>query len=224
MASIGMYGVFYSKCVKSGGVVTGYDGSVKMMGKAVSANFEVNTPQDNPLYANNSVAENDVSSGSGGTLTNVLDRMSLDTASNLYGTTVSDVTATVGGKTYNGQEIAFKGLETSTPVGVAYIRMHQEDGVRIYEVVFYREVVYTRPSEEAQTMGRTIEWKTPSITGTVSGMQGDGSEPWYRTSRWETQEAAIAYIFNLFGAEATKEALEAAAAFISDLEGDDATV
>lgn len=224
MASIGMYGVFYSKCVKSGGVVTGYDGSVKMMGKAISASFDANTPQDNPLYANNSVAENDISSGSGGTLTNVLDRMSIETASDLYGTTVEEVTATVDGKTYNGQEIAFKGLETSTPVGVAYIRMHQEDGVRTHEVVFYREVTYTRPSEEAQTMGRTIEWQTPSITGTVSGMQGDGTEPWYRTSRWETQEAAIAYIFNLFGSEATAQALAEAAAFMSEPEGDDVTV
>lgn len=228
MAGIGMYGVFYSKCVKSGGVVTGYDGKVKMMGKAVSANFAANTPEDNPLYANNSAAENDVSSGSGGTLTNVLDRMSLDTAADLYGTTVSEVTAKAGSQNYIGKEITYKGLEVSTPVGVAYIRLHQEDGVRSHEVVFYREVTYTRPGEEAQTMGRTIEWKTPSITGTVSGMQGDGSEPWYRISRWESQEAAIAYIYNLFGAEVTEAALAEAMEAMSELEeepeGDDVTV
>lgn len=224
MAGIGIYGVFYAKCVKSGGVVTGYDGEVKLMGKAISANFEANTPEDNPLYANNSVAENDISSGSGGTLTNVLDRMSLETASDLYGTTVEEVEATVGDKPFEGQEITYKGLETSTPVGVAYIRQHQEDGVRSHEVVFYREVVYTRPGEDAETMGRTITWKTPSITGTVSGMQGDGSEPWYRISRWDTQEAAIAYIFNLFGAEATAAALAEAMALMNEEGEDDVTV
>lgn len=224
MASIGMYGVFYAKCIKSGSVVTGYDGTVKMMGKAISADFSANTPQDNPLGANNSVGENDISSGAGGTLTNVLDRMSLNVASDLYGATVEEVSVTVDGKACTGREITYKGLETSTPVGVAYIRLHQEDGVRTHEVVFYREVTYTRPREEAQTMGRTIEWKTPSITGTVSGMQGDGTEPWYRTSRWESQGAAIAYIFSLFGAEATTEALAAAAAWMSELEGDDVTV
>ena len=66
MAGIGLYGVFYSKCVKSGGVVTGYDGSVKMMGKAIAAGFEPTTPEDNPLYANNGIGENDYSTGSEG--------------------------------------------------------------------------------------------------------------------------------------------------------------
>ena len=45
MAGIGLYGVFYSKCVKSGGVVTGYDGSVKMMGKAIAAGLNPPPPR-----------------------------------------------------------------------------------------------------------------------------------------------------------------------------------
>lgn len=224
MAGKGIYGVFYSKCVKTAGVVTGYDGNVKMMGKAVSANFDANTPEDNPLYANNSVAENDISSGSGGTLTNVLDRMSIETAADLYGTTVEEVTAKIGSVTYSGVQISYKGLETSAPVGVAYIEINQESGVTQYCVVFFREVVYTRPNKSAETMGRTISWKTPTIIGTVSGMQGDGSEPWHSESRWDTQEAAIAYIFNLFGSEATEEAVAEAAELIRQIEEDDVTV
>lgn len=203
MAGIGLYGVFYKKCIKENGVVTGYDGNVAMMGKAVSAGFEPNTPDDNPLYANNSVAENDSSSGSGGTLTQTLDRMTLETASALYGTTVQQVSVTVGEETVNGTEIVYKGDEQSVPVGVAYIKLQQEDGVRSHEVVFYREVAYSRPGDEAQTMGDSIEWQTPEIEGIVSGLQGDGTEPWYRISRWPTQAAAIAYIYTLFGEEAS---------------------
>lgn len=201
MAGIGLYGVYYSKCVKVDGVTTGYDGTVKMMGKAVSVGFEPNTPDDNPLYANNGVAENDISSGSGGTLTQTLDRMTLETASDLYGTTVEKVTVSVGGSSVEGVEIAYKGNEVSSPVGVAYIKLNQEDGERNHEVVFYREAVYTRPSDNAETMGESIEWQTPEIEANVVGLQGDGSEPWYRVSRWPSQEAAIAYIYSLFGAE-----------------------
>lgn len=201
MAGIGLYGVYYSKCVKVDGVTTGYDGTVKMMGKAVSVSFEPNTPDDNPLYANNGVAENDISSGSGGTLTQTLDRMTLETASDLYGTTVEKVTVSVGESSVEGVEIAYKGNEVSSPVGVAYIKLNQEDGERSHEVVFYREAVYTRPSDNAETMGESIEWQTPEIEANVVGLQGDGSEPWYRVSRWPSQEAAIAYIYSLFGAE-----------------------
>lgn len=198
MAGIGLYGVFYKKCVKINGVTTGYTGELKQMGKAVSADFAPNSPEDNPLYANNGMAENDSSTGSGGELTMTLDRMTLETAGDLYGTTVEQVTVTVDGETIQGQEITYKGDEVSAPVGVAYIRMNQEDGVRNHEVVFYREATFTRPDDSCQTMGETIEWQTPEVTGTVAGLQGDGKGKWYRSSRWPTQEAAIAYIEKLF--------------------------
>lgn len=198
MAGIGLYGVFYKKCVKTNGVTTGYTGELKMMGKAVEASFTPNSPEDNPLYANNGVAENDSSTGSGGELTMTLDRMTLETAGDLYGTTVEQVSVTVDGETVQGQEITYKGDEVSAPVGVAYIRMNQEDGVRNHEVVFYREATFTRPDDSCQTMGESIEWQTPEVTGTVAGLQGDGKNKWYRSSRWATQEAAIAYIEKLF--------------------------
>lgn len=216
MAGIGLYGVFYSKCVKEAGVTTGYDGIVKMMGKAIGADFEPNTPDDNPLYANNGVGENDASSGAGGTLTQTLDRMTLETAADLYGTTTQKVSVSIGEDSVEGTEIVYKGDEVSAPVGVAYIKMHQEDGVRNHEVVFYREATYSRPSDSAQTMGESIEWQTPEVSATVVGLQGDGSEPWYRVSRWPSQEAAIAYIYHLFGATATAAQIDETAAVLNE--------
>lgn len=216
MAGIGLYGVFYSKCIKENGVTTGYDGTVKLMGKAVSADFEANTPEDNPLYANNGVAENDASSGSGGTLSLTLDRMPLETHSDLYGTTVQKVSITVGEESVEGMEIAYKGDEVSVPVGSAYIKLHQEDGERLHEVVWYREVLYSRPGDTAETMGESVEWQTPEIEGTVAGLQGEGNEPWYRISRWPTQAAAIAYIYTLFGATVDASQAQAIADGLND--------
>ena len=207
MAGIGLYGVFYKPCKKVDGVCVGYDGNVKMMGKAIDASFDPNVPSENPLYANNSVGENDISAGSGGTLTLTLDRMTLDTSADLYGTSVKKVSVDVDGTPQEGTEITYLGGEVSAPVGTAYILLGQEDGVRNHEVVFYREVTYTRPAEDASTMGESIEWNTPEISGTVAGMQGDGVEPWYRKARFTTQRAAIVYIYHLFG-----ETLDGAAA------------
>lgn len=207
MAGKGLYGVFYKKCTKENGVVAGYEGNVALMGKAIAATFTPNTPSENPLYANNAVAENDTSAGSGGTLELTLDRLTAEVMADLYGTTVKDVSVTVGDQTVNGKEIEFKGLETSAAVGTAYIKLHQEDGVQRHEVMFYREGSFTRPTDSARTMGESVEWQTPEITGSIMGMQGDGSGSWYRDSSWPSQEAAIAYIFQLFGEEATAEAL-----------------
>lgn len=204
MAGIGMYGVFYAKATVQNGVVTGYTGGTKMMGKAVSASFEPNTPDDNPLYANNGEAENDSSGASGGTITMILDRLALDAAADLYGLQVVETQVTVNGEQVTGRGLRYTGMEQSTPVGVAYIRMNQEDGVRKHEVVLYRRATFSMPSENAQTMGESIEWQTPEISGSVMGVEGDGTNPWYETMVFPTQAAAIAYVESVLGIMADK--------------------
>ena len=202
MAGIGMYGVYYSKATITNGVVTGYAG-VQTMGKAISASFEPNTPDDNPLYANNAVAENDSSGASGGTLTLTLDRLTQEAAADLYGLTVEDVEVTVGdtpGTKVEGTALKYTGNEQSAPVGVAFIRQNQVDGVRNHEVILYRRATFSMPSDSAQTMGKSIEWKTPEIEGTVMGLEGDGTNAWFEQVIFPTQEAAIAYITNYFAA------------------------
>lgn len=200
MAGIGMYGVYYSKATVTNGVVTGYSG-VQTMGKAISATFEPNTPDDNPLYANNAVAENDSSGASGGTLTLTLDRLTQEAAADLYGLTVEDVNITVGGdpgEQVKGTALRYTGNEQSAPVGVAFIRQNQVDGVRNHEVVLYRRATFSMPSESAQTMGESIEWQTPEIEASVMGLEGDGTNAWFEQVIFPSQEAAIAYITDYF--------------------------
>lgn len=204
MAGIGMYGVYYSKCLKTDGVTTGYTGGVKMMGKAISASFTPANPEENPLYANNGVAENDSSSASGGTLDMTLDRLKQEAAADLYGLSVKEVTSTVGSTEVTGKALKYYGNEQSAPVGVAFVRMHQEDGMRNHEVVLYRSVTFGMPAQDAQTKGESIEWQTPEISGTVQGLEGDGSEPWFESVVFPSQEAALEYIYDRF-----KESTEA---------------
>lgn len=202
MAGIGMYGVYYSKATLTNGVVSGYAG-VKTMGKAISASFEPNTPDDNPLYANNAVAENDSSGASGGTLTLTLDRLTQEAAADLYGLTVEDVEVTVGdtpGTQVDGTALKYTGNEQSAPVGVAFIRQNQVDGVRNHEVILYRRATFSMPADSAQTMGESIEWQTPEIEASVMGLEGDGTNAWFEQVIFPTQEAAIAYITQYFAA------------------------
>lgn len=194
MAKIGMYGVYYAKAVLEKNVVVGYTGGVKMMGQAISADFSPSKPSDNPLYANNSTAENDSSGASGGTLKTTLDRLTLEAAADLFGLTEKEVTVEVDGKSVKGRSLDYTGMEQSAPVGVAYIRENQEDSVRSHEVVLYRRAVYSMPNEKAQTRGEKIEWQTPELEAAVSGMEGDGTNPWYRSVVFTTQAAAIAFI------------------------------
>lgn len=204
MAGIGMYGVYYSKATIANGVVTGYAG-VQTMGKAISASFEPSTPDDNPLYANNAVAENDSSGASGGTLTLTLDRLTQEAAADLYGLTVEDVEVTVGdtpGKQVEGTALKYTGNEQSAPVGVAFIRQNQVDGVRNHEVILYRRATFSMPADSAQTMGKSIEWQAPEIEASVMGLEGDGTNAWFEQVIFPTQEAAIAYITNYFAAPA----------------------
>lgn len=200
MAGIGLYGVYYAKATVVDGVVTAY-GDVETMGKAISASFEPTEPDNNPLYANNAIAENDASSGSGGTLTLTLDRLTQDAAADLYGLTKKTVTVSVDGSSVSGTGFDYTGDEQSNPVGVAFIRWNQiEDDRNNHEVVIFRRVTFAMPTTEAETLGESIEWQTPEITGTVVGKEGDGTNPWFATYMFPSQAAAEAYIEDYFGA------------------------
>lgn len=198
MAGIGLYGVYYAPATVANGIVTGY-GESKMMGKAISAEFEPNNPDENNLYANNGIAETDASGASGGTLTLTLDRMTGDVAADLYGLTKDEVSVTVDETEVKGSRIVRTGNETSAPVGVAFIRWNQEDNNRDHhEVVIYRRVTFSMPTESAETMGESVEWQTPEIEGVVVGKEGDGTNAWYESVEFATQAAAIQYIENYF--------------------------
>ena len=202
MAGIGLYGVYYSKANISDGVVTGYNG-VSQMGKAISASFEQTEPNDNPLYANNGIAEHDSHAGSGGTLTLTLDRLTQAAAADLYGLTLKTSTVEVASTTVTGTGFDYTGDEQSVPVGVAFIRWCQEqDDRNKHEVVIVRNVTFSFPNIEAQTLGDTIEWQTPEIEGTVIGKEGDGTHPWFMTRVFPSQAAAEQFISDQFAAAA----------------------
>ena len=60
----------------------------------------------------------------------------------------------------------------ATDVGVGWISVEKVDGKRKYTGNFLPKVKYTEPTEEYQTKGENIEYKTPSITGKALAERG----------------------------------------------------
>ena len=196
MAGIGLYGVYYSKATLTDGVLTGYSG-IQTMGKAISASFEPAEANDNPLYANNGIAERDAAGGSGGTLNVTLDQLGQTAMADLFGLTAA--TSVVSGVTGTGFD--FTGNELSAPVGVAFVRWNQINNDRgHYQAVIFSYVMFSPASEDYQTMGESVEWQTPELSGIVSGGAVTGAKPWKRVYDFATQEAAIQFITNYFAA------------------------
>ena len=194
MAGIGLYGVYYSKATLTNGVLTGY-GGVKTMGKAVSATFDPADTADNPLYANNGIAERDASGGAGGTLTVTLDQLDRTAMGDLFGLTAA--TSVVSGVTGTGYD--FTGNELSAPVGVAFVKWNQINNDRSnYQAVIFSYVMFSPSSESYQTLGESVEWQTPELSGIVSGGAVTGAKPWKKVFDFATQEAAIQFITNYF--------------------------
>lgn len=194
MAGIGLYGVYYSKATLTNGVLTGYNG-VQTMGKAVSATFEPTEANDNPLYANNGIAERDASGGAGGTLTVTLDQLARAAMGDLFGLTAA--TSVVSGVTGTGYD--FTGNELSAPVGVAFVKWNQINNDRAnYQAVIFSYVMFSPSSESYQTLGESVEWQTPELSGIVSGGAVTGAKPWKKVFDFATQEAAIQFITNYF--------------------------
>lgn len=201
MAYIGLYGVYYAKANLDGnGAVTGYNG-VQTMGKAIAANFTPNEGTDNPLYANNGIAEKDSATGAGGTLTLTLDRLKADAIADLFGLTKKTEAVTVGTESVSGTGFDFTTEDAANTVGVAFIRQKQEDNSRGYhEAVIFYAATFGLPAEDAQTLGEQIEWQTPEIEGSVT--TNTGTYPWCKKYTFPTQEAAITFITQEFAASA----------------------
>ena len=196
MAGIGLYGVYYAKANITDGVLTGYTGGIQTMGKAIRASFEPAAANESPLYANNGIAEKDAGAGGGGTLTLTLDRLTQDAYADLYGLTVKAATVltSVGGTGFD-----YDGDEIGNDVGVAFVKWNQEDNSRAhYQAVIFSRVLFNAPSDSYQTLGESVEWQTPEISGIVSGGAVTGAKPWRCDMEFPTQEAAIAYINAFF--------------------------
>lgn len=192
MAIIGMRHVVAAKINTEtpGQAITYDDGMV--IGKAIQGNITWNRP-DNPLYADDAVAENDNGITDGNIELGVDDISDVARAYML-----GDEAVTVGTAT------EYEDTDEPAPyVGFGYIRVRMKNNVISYQAVWCHKAQFGQDNESTTTKGQNIEWQTPVLNGRIMGVQTDASGKirYRRRATFDTEAAAVDWLDEKAGIE-----------------------
>ncbi len=167
MAYIGMrYPVVATLTTHTAGSEPTY-GNGMVMGKAISGNLTI-TRNNNPLYADDAIAEDD-NSITAMSLEIGLDDLLEDVQEYMLGTR-----KVTGANT--SDPIVYYDQDKSAPnVGIGYIRVRRKNGATTYQANWIYKAVFGQDSETSETKGESINWQTPTITGRCAGVSVDAT-------------------------------------------------
>lgn len=141
-------------------------GTGMVLGKAISGNITWER-SDNPLRADDGIAEND-NGITGGELELGVDDLTDEAKAYVLGETKKDGT--------QGAPDVYETTDAAAPyMGVGYVRVRRKAGVTKYEALWILKTQFGIQNEEAQTKGETIEWQTPTLNGLIFGVQNDAT-------------------------------------------------
>ena len=190
MAVIGLSKPYYGIYSATGNAVSYANGAV--MGKATEANIEIDTTEDNNLYADNAIAETD-RSFAGGTLTLSTDDLSQEVAKAILGLTENTITGIEGVTDTSVKELVYDDTQTTPYLGVGFIVKKKVGGAYKWRAVVLSKVMFSVPADAATTQGESIEWQVPELSATI--MRDDSeTHMWKREATFTTEAQAEAYI------------------------------
>lgn len=187
MARVGMrHLVFAPIATETPGSAITY-GTGVVMGRVVrgTVNWSRN---DNPLYGDDVVAEND-----NGVTGYTLD---VETTELIEGTA-----AIVLGYTATGtDDPEYDITDASAPYGgCGYIQVLIRRGVQTFKAVWYHKVQFGVDTEETQTKEQQVTWGTPALNGQGFGVFNDasGKAKFRKEKVFTTEAAAVSYLNGL---------------------------
>ena len=190
MATIGLCKPHYA--VYSAGSGTPSYASGGVMGKATQADIEIETSEDNNLYADNAIAETD-RSFAGGTLTLSTDDLSQEVSKAILGLTEQSLSEITGVTDEDVKELVYDDTQQTPYLGVGFIVKKKVNGVYKWRAVVLTKVMFAGPSDSATTQGESIEWQVPELSATI--MRDDSAtHMWKREATFTTEAQAGAYI------------------------------
>lgn len=190
MATIGLSKPHYA--VYSAGSGTPSYASGGVMGKATQADIEIETSEDNNLYADNAIAETD-RSFAGGTLTLSTDDLSQEVSKAILGLTEQSLSEITGVTDEDVKELVYDDTQQTPYLGVGFIVKKKVNGVYKWRAVVLTKVMFAVPSDSATTQGESIEWQVPELSATI--MRDDSAtHMWKREATFTTEAQAEAYI------------------------------
>lgn len=190
MAVIGLSKPYYGIYSATGNAVSYANGAV--IGKATEANIEIDTTEDNNLYADNGIAETD-RSFAGGTLTLSTDDLSQEVTKAILGLTETAITGIEGVTDTSVKELVYDDTQNTPYLGVGFIVKKKVGGAYKWRAVVLCKVMFSVPADAATTQGESIEWQVPELSATI--MRDDSAtHMWKREATFTTEAQAEAYI------------------------------
>ena len=181
MAKIGLNNFKYSKLTEAEDGTPSYAGA-KSLAKAIDCKVSIEN-YTAELYADDGLAESDYTFKKG-TITLTIDEDDDTIFAELLGHQVDEETS----------EMIRKDTDIAPYVGVGRILTKIVNGVYKYKVEFLPKVKFSEPAQEEATKGDSIEFKTPTIEGTVAKL-ADGT--WSKAKTFTNKEEAVAYLEEL---------------------------
>lgn len=192
MATIGVSKPYYAIYGATGSTVSYTGGGV--MGKLTEVNLEIETSEDNNLYADNAVSETD-RTFSNGSLTLTPDDLSQEVSKAILGVKEQALGTIEGIDDTSVKELIFDDDQVTPYLGVGFIVKKRKGGLDKWRGIVLTKCMFAVPSDAATTQGETIEWQVPELNATV--MRDDSaSHMWKREATFTTEAQAEAYIKN----------------------------
>ena len=154
----------------------------KSLGKAINCKVSIEK-YSAELYADDGLAESDYTFKKG-TVNITVDEDDDNVLAEILGHEVGE----------DGEMIR-KDTDIAPYIGMGRILTKLVNGTQKYKVEFLNKVKFSEPEQDEQTKGDNVEFKTPSIEGTVTKLS-DGT--WSKTKTFTTKEEAISYLDGLF--------------------------
>ena len=161
----------------------------KIVGKMIQANLTI-TRGNNPLYADDGVAEDDNSITGISVEIGTDDILEDDQA--YMGLVESKTTGT-------GDQAVTTYYDTDAPafdVGTGYVRVRRKGRNTTYQGIWIYSTKYGFTNENAQTKAEQIQWQTPTITGNARPLLVDdtGTAKFRKRQNFQTYADAYAWI------------------------------
>lgn len=197
MAIKGLSIPVFGKYNNNAGVVTYTDGVINP--HAVSYTLSPESSDNNPLYADNRIVENDTRKFSTGTLSLELDDLDNEITKFVLG--AKEVERTYGeGKTV--KSIVFDDDAKAPTLGVGLIVLHQRNDIDVYVAVIVKKCIFGHPEDAATTKGDSVDWQTSSIEGTFTRSEEygeNGKYPWKEQAEFASESEALEFLEAMLG-------------------------
>ncbi len=166
---------------------------------AIEYTLTPESTDNNPLYGDNQIIENDTPRFNGATLALGIDELEQNVAEFILGVKIIQMSY---GADKTAKVTVYDDEQTPPFLGVGIIEEHQINDVNRYKAVIMCKAQFNNPESTATTRGESIEWQTKTIEGNVSRSDEtseNGVHPW-KTGAWFDSEAeAVTYLEYMLG-------------------------